>query len=436
MDAAKIASGLNLPEGSLLERRNAAIACLALPDLRLTRQWAGWPAGSDHIAFDGKLEHYARTDTQGAVSIRLVAGDEEIAHLPGSGSETYLGFSGDGKFLAVWSSIGDLKLWKLGGGDDPVLVASAPTGDYFAGEFSSDSRWYAIGHVDGSMSLYDLTSEQPPRRLPSGRPGVCLAFHPGGRQLAVACNSSVEIRDLDTGKVVVEFRLLAMPTHLAWRPDGKTLAVACQDFRIYLWNVEAGEQTLVLEGLRGLGIRVAFNHAGNLLASTGWEGLLRLWDPRTGKQLFSTPSGTQARFSLDDHLLAADVREGKIGLWEVVASSEYRTLVRAAAGAKGIYQNVAIRSDGRLLAVTMLDGVGFWELPSGKELAFIKLTGANYVFFERSGELLTNGAAGLLRWPVQADPAAPGLLRIGPPHVVRVPGTVCQVACPSTESRG
>src|SRR5207244_6726459 len=43
-EAAKIARDLKLPEESLLELRNAAIACLALPDLRLARQWSGWPA--------------------------------------------------------------------------------------------------------------------------------------------------------------------------------------------------------------------------------------------------------------------------------------------------------------------------------------------------------------------------------------------------------
>ena len=142
-DAAKIARDLKLPEESLLERRNTAIACLALSDLRLAKQWPGWPAGSDHIAFDGKLEQYARTDTEGAVSIRRVAGDTEIARLPSSGFETFLGFSSDGKFLTVSSTSG-LKVWKLGG-DDPVLAASAPAGDYFAGEFSADSRQYAIG---------------------------------------------------------------------------------------------------------------------------------------------------------------------------------------------------------------------------------------------------------------------------------------------------
>src|SRR5208282_3358908 len=113
---------------------------------------------------------------------------------------------------------------------------------------------------------------------------------------------------------------------------------------------------------------------------------------------------------------------------------EYRTLVRASATGEGSYHCPAISSDGRLLAVGMWDGVGMWDLASGKELAFLESEGSNYVLFEASGALLTNGSAGLLRWPVQADAASPGLLRIGPPRKLSVPGPICHVAC-STEGR-
>jgi tetratricopeptide (TPR) repeat protein len=77
----------------------------------------------------------------------------------------------------------------------------------------------------------------------------------------------------------------------------------------------------------------------------------------------------------------------------------------------------------------MYGGVGLWDLTSGKELPFLKLPGINLVLFEPTGSLLTNGTAGLLRWPVQSEPASAGLLRIGPPHKLSVPGTTLQIAC-------
>ena len=109
-----------------------------------------------------------------------------------------------------------------------------------------------------------------------------------------------QILDLDTGKVVHDLKHQIVARSVAWHPDGKTLAVACNDSRISqidLWDVPAAKKTLVLAGLRNGGITLAFSHAGNRLVSVGWEGMLRLWDPRTGKQLFSTMSPTTARIS-------------------------------------------------------------------------------------------------------------------------------------------
>ena len=76
-----------------------------------------------------------------------------------------------------------------------------------------------------------------------------MAFHPLGRQLAVSCGTSVEIRDLDTGKVVADLPHRVTTDVLAWHPDGKTLAVVGSDARIYLWDVAARKRTLVLERL-------------------------------------------------------------------------------------------------------------------------------------------------------------------------------------------
>jgi eukaryotic-like serine/threonine-protein kinase len=160
--------------------------------------------------------------------------------------------------------------------------------------------------------------------------------------------------------------------------------------------------------------------------------MLRLWGPRTGQQVFSTPTGIRfPRFGPDDRLLAAEVRGSDLGLLEVATSREYRTLVRAAAAGKGIYANASNRFDGRLLAVAMRGGVGLWDVKSGKEVAFLDLPGNAFVLFEPSGSLLTNASDGLLRWPVRFEPGLPLSLRLGPPCKLAVPGSGCEVACDS-----
>jgi eukaryotic-like serine/threonine-protein kinase len=424
--ALKIARDLNLGEESLLDLRNAAIACLALPDLRLAKKWDSWPS-TWSVNFDSTLERYARVDRQSVVHIQRAADDAEIYRFPGMGTgEAWASFSRDGRFLALARADSRFKVWNLAG-SEPVVVfdeSSVPGG--FA--FSPDSMRLAIGHADGSIRLYELPSGRERKRLESAPRRGAMAFRPDGRQLATSCATGIQVYDLETGRKLEDLPQPAVANSFAWHPGGKTLAVACNDSRIYLWDVGLGKQTHVLEGCRGTGLAISFDHAGLLLASAGWEGILRLWDPRTGRQLFHTPSGGYLGFSADDRLLTYDNRDGKLGLWEFAAGGEYRTLVRAAAAGKGVYHYPSIRSDGRLLAVGMADGIGLWDLHTGNELGFLDSPGTNYVLFEPSGALLTNGSAGLLRWPVQADTASPGLLRIGRSHKLSVPGPICHLA--------
>ena len=143
-----------------LELRNAAIACLALPDLRISKVWNGWPTGTSSVNFDSTVERYARVDRQGNAQIQRVADDTEICRLPGMGpGEAWASFSPDGQFL-VLSRVGPrLKLWKLAGPEPIVIVDEVSTPGGFA--FSPDSRRLAIGHADGSIHFYD-SAFQPP----------------------------------------------------------------------------------------------------------------------------------------------------------------------------------------------------------------------------------------------------------------------------------
>ncbi len=58
-EAADMARAMHLPEKDFRELRSEVIACLALPDLRVAKEWDGWPSGSMTVDFDGALERYA-----------------------------------------------------------------------------------------------------------------------------------------------------------------------------------------------------------------------------------------------------------------------------------------------------------------------------------------------------------------------------------------
>ena len=250
--------------------------------------------------------------------------------------------------------------------------------------FSPDSRQLAVQGPDGAISLFDLATSTTVRRLRKLPQVSCLAFHPGGRRLAVACKGFAQALDLETAKVLWQKDLAGQSFRWAqWHPAGKVLAVVDGD-GISLWDVAHDKQTVRLEGIQGGGIAFSFNPAGTLLASNGWAGILSLWDPLTGRQVFSTHARLRnpvaaAQFSTDGHFLAATQDGGKLRIWEIAAANEYRTFAASPLKGKRAYRSVDISLDGRLLAGGADGGFALWDLPTGMELAFLEGSPFNFV---------------------------------------------------------
>src|SRR6185436_7051082 len=126
-------------------------------------------------------------------------------------------------------------------------------------------------------------------------------------------NSSVEVWDLESEKAIVTAR---MPDHcdaLAWSADGRFLAAGCHDNCTYVLDGQSGARVAVLKGHQKRVTRLAFNHAGSLLATTSWDGSIRLWDPIRSLPLlvvYDASSG-QMQFSEDDRHLAYFTHSGR-----------------------------------------------------------------------------------------------------------------------------
>ena len=71
-----------------------------------------------------------------------------------------------------------------------------------------------------------------------------------------------------------------------------------------------------------------------------------------------------------------------------------------------IIKRSSIHRGGRILAVGTDRGVVLWDLARGTELTFLPIGMAWHSMFEPSGDLLTNGSAGVLRWPIHIDPTS------------------------------
>jgi serine/threonine protein kinase/WD40 repeat protein len=410
--------------------RNEAIASLALPDWRPLREWDGLPPGTNDWTCDDRHRLYARKDQQGQISVRRVDTDEEIARLDGPPGSTSFELSPDGRFLMV-NGQGQDRIWDLGSSPPMLTVEQKPS---TCGQtFQPDSRHKITTRDDGSILLSDLTApRQAPKVLAKFDTGRVTnpTFDPHGTKLAVATANGrvVQFLDAQSGKELSPpWRPKAPINSLAWHPAGKYLAAACQDRRIYVWDVTRAHEAAALVGWRGGWVRVAFTPDGEFLGTAGWEGKVRFWHWRTGQMVLSEPGGSNFRFSPEGHLI---IQEGiRLKVVDVASAQEYRSLVKQSSPGKDVdYFGGALHPDGRLLAVAMLDGARLWDLETGDEVAHIGPANVGGGVAFAADALVTNGQAGLFLWPIHQDPQGETAWQLGPPRLLKG-GTFAPVDC-------
>ena len=81
----------------------------------------------------------------------------------------------------------------------------------------------------------------------------------------------------------VEQRVPDVGGSLDWSPDGSTFVTANAGGTIDIRDARTGAAVRTFPGHDGGVTDVAFNHDGTLLATTGDDGALKVWDPATGE---------------------------------------------------------------------------------------------------------------------------------------------------------
>ena len=270
------------------------------------------------------------------------------------------------------------------------------------------------------------------RRLPLDFTPNELTLDPEGRRLAVnnadPAAPRVAILDLETGRVLADWRSQVGIRSLAWSADAQLLAVGGDtgDPRVYVWNVRRGALSSILQGHTANIVGVQFAHSGYLLATASWDATTRLWDAASGEPLAMAPGTAIGTFAPDDHRLAL-VRGGKVGVWDVAVAPECRTLHPEMLGNRNERRDATgvscadFSPDGRLIATCDRDGVRLWDVDTGRELARLKAGFAETALFHPdSRSLITAGNLGLYRWPIRPDAdRGADAIRVGPPELLR-----------------
>jgi RNA polymerase sigma factor (sigma-70 family) len=404
-----------------------------LCDPRSGREFASLPKSSRTIydlAFspDGSL---LATDFDG-YSIRIwdVANQREVRKATFAKEVGGFSFSSNGKLLGCRVE-GGIALWDLARGKEVRRLQNDPGGEYYLrAVFAPKGGRLAVwGYDDASIRLFDANGSKEIRRFQAvgaekikppiwGWPTyISVSFSPNGKILATSRSvGRIDLWDVENGKKL--HRLAFDSSHhagfLEFSPDGTKLASTGVggdwgwDNTIRVWDVTCGKELHPRAGHGTSITSIAISPNGKTVATAGRDGIIHLWEGRSGKHLLrleadrgqnrevSFSSARQVSFSSDGQRVIS---------WEP-PSNRYRL----EGGALQIWD----ARTGQAVSRLKLQGRDmFWAAvsDSGKTALSVDPKGNSLHFHDLATGKITHEAAYADNiWPVALSPASDKML--------------------------
>jgi WD40 repeat protein len=299
-------------------------------------------------------------------------------------------FSPDGKLLATAGGEWRIILW------DPATLRRLAE---FEGRgplaFSPDSKLLAgEGPADRSVRVWDVRSRKEVRRLPAPQCASCLAFAPGGRELAVLnafsrrLHNRLVLWDVKTDREVFTSEEVPPDSRtVVFSPDGRSLAVGGgqpgedrDDEPEPKWKVRPLQPSIVILDAASGRIRkelkgehstqqLRYTPDGKKLVASGGPQPITVWDPATGRLLdklgvFQRGGGSMVLTS-DGRTLVSEEPSGWVCVRRLDGEPVRRW--RVPVYASGLI--LALSPDDRTLLTGGAQDPGFrlWDITTGEE---------------------------------------------------------------------
>ena len=370
------------------------------------------------LAFSPDGTKLAATD--GPIKLWDVSTQTKIATFEGQAGGT-VAFSPDGTKLASGSVDKTVKLWEVSTGKN-ISTLTGHTELPRSVAFSPDGTKLASGSVDKTVKLWEVSTGKNINTLMGHMDRVeSIMFSPDGTKLASgSADRTVKLWEVATGENINTLGGTDSPsaaeqmlhmfarrtsksaqhrspvTSVAFSPDGTKLASGDMDGMVKVWDVSTGRNIRIVRGPGGLYKSVAFSPDGTKLASSisGGDGTVEIREAATGKNINTIAghlAGVQSIvFSPDGTKLAAGLSGSGVKLWEIETGQQVATFSEKVI-------SVAFSPDGMTLASThpgALGGIKLWDIETGRNIATLQGSRERVwsVVFSPDGARLASGS--------------------------------------------
>jgi WD40 repeat protein len=197
---------------------------------------------------------------------------------------SWLVFAANGQVLAsVNEEVGDIHIWNVSTGKEVVIPLANPIYPVSL-KFSRDGKYLASENKDlTEIHVWETANGRHLHVFDNENMSKGFAFSGDGRTLALGDTESIRFVELPSGRVLRQVE--ANPSAegaLVFTKDGKTF-IARDGKTIRAWNIDTGAEVIALPGHLDDVRFLAFGPTSKVIASSGKDGTIRLWEALSGK---------------------------------------------------------------------------------------------------------------------------------------------------------